>query len=540
MPNNLVQFSPPNASENASAETERKRRLFAWADRVLVDLGLAERVRQASTIDELRRVTFDTNAADVILAIRDALHPPRGQRAAHFAGMNDRALKKILKLRCHDMKKDREAELRSGASGSRQSAARDWTDDLQLDDQGGVLPLLVNLILFMGHHPDWQGVLAFDEFTAQVVIRRIPPWGDEAPDTPWTDHAETQARVWFQRQHIKATLGDVGRAVQAAARLNPFHPVRDYFNALLWDGTPRLSTWLKTYFRVDDSAYVRAIGPRYLISVVARIYQPGCQVDHMLVLEGPQGRLKSAALRTLAVHDKWFTDRLSHIASKDAIQEIAGVLIVELAEMDALIKASPSAVKSFLTRRHDRFRPPYGKHPVTLRRQCVFAGSINPPVGGYLKDPTGARRFWPVTCRGMIDRDDLERDRDQLWAEAVHRYRAGEPWWLETAALESLAAAEQKARFKVDPWQPRVERWIGRRTRVRLSEVLSGALRIAVVDQTRSAEMRVASILTGLGFTKHRFRREGEREWCYEREPTQQEGQEGTDRTDRPRIRERR
>ena len=107
----------------------------------------------------------------------------------------------------------------------------------------------------------------------------------------------------------------------------------------------------------------------------------------------PAGAAKSEALRTLAVNDSWFTDRLSHVGSKDAAMETSGVLIIEIAEMDALTKASSSAIKSFLTRRDDRFRPPYGKHMIDLPRQCVFAGSINPTAGGYLKDPTGARRF---------------------------------------------------------------------------------------------------------------------------------------------------
>ena len=111
--------------------------------------------------------------------------------------------------------------------------------------------------------------------------------------------------------------------------------------------------------------------------------------------------------------------------------------------MDALTKATSSAIKAFLTRRRDRFRPPYGKHTINLPRQCVFAATINPTAGGYLKDPTGARRFWPVACRGMIDRDGLEKVRDQLWAEAVHRFKAGAPWWLETPELEALATAEQ-------------------------------------------------------------------------------------------------
>jgi len=65
-------------------------------------------------------------------------------------------------------------------------------------------------------------------------------------------------------------------------------------------------------------------------------------------------------------------------------------------------------------------------------RKCVFAGTVNPPAGGYLKDPTGARRIWPVACHGVIDLEALERDRSQLWAEAVARFNAGAKWWLET------------------------------------------------------------------------------------------------------------
>jgi putative DNA primase/helicase len=360
------------------------------------------------------------------------------------------------------------------------------------------------LTRFLRWHPAWEGVLGFDEFRVRVVIRRPPPWGPEASDTPWTDHHESLTRIWFQHEGIFANLGDVGRAVQAAARHNSFHPVRDYFDGLVWDGTPRLGRWLVTYFHADDTPYVRAIGPRWLMSSPARVYRPGCQVDHTLVLEGQQGRLKSQALRALSKDQSWFTDRLSHIGSIDAAIEIAGIQIVELAEMAALAKAASSTSKSYLTRQQDRFRPPYGKHTINLRRQCVFAATINPPAGGYLKDPTGARRFWPVACHGMIDRDGIERDRDQLWAEAVVLFKAGAPWWLETQELEDLATAEQATRFKVDIWQETVEEWLGERKDVSIPEVLEHALEIAPQEVTRSAEMRVASILTNIGFTQYR------------------------------------
>jgi putative DNA primase/helicase len=312
-------------------------------------------------------------------------------------------------------------------------------------------------------------------------------------------------------------LGDVGRAVQAAARSNAFHPVREYLDALVWDRRPRLNTWLVTYFHAEDSDYIRAIGPRFAISAVARIYQPGCKVDYTPIFEGPQGKLKSEELRTLAVRDAWFTDRLSHVASKDAAIEIVGVWLVEIAEMDALTRASSSAMKAFLTRRFDRFRPPWARHLIRLQRQSVFARTINPPIGGYLKDATGARRFWPVACGGVIDRDGIERDRDQLWAEAAHRFKAGEKWWLETPELEALAAAEQAFRFKGDVWKEPVKRWIGRRIDVSVGEVSQGALGIKPRNLSHVDEIRIVEILKTLGFEKYRARRGSRRSNRYGR-----------------------
>jgi predicted P-loop ATPase len=518
----VIPFRASSAEEHAKAETGHKQQLFDWADRVLKQMGIIDKISQATSFDDLRKIVFDADTTDVELAIRDALHPVGGRKADCFAGMKEGGLKRILKSRFDEMKRERDDELRNpgrhgGAPGAK--PAYNWTDDLRLDAKGGVRPYLANLILFLRYHPKWAGVFAYNEFTAQVVINKRPPWGDEAPDTVLTDHHESLARTWFQREDIGAAMGDVGRAVQAAARSKAFHPVRDYFDALVWDGVPRLDTWLVTYLHVDDSEYARAVGPRFLISAVARIYQPGCKVDHVLVLEGPQGKLKSEALRTLAVRDAWFADRLSHVASKDAAQETAGVLVIEVAEMDALTRAAPSAMKAFITRRYDRFRPPFGKHPINRGRQCIFAGTINPTVGGYLKDPTGARRIWPVTCHGMIDRDGIERDRDQIWAEAVTRFHAGAKWWLETQALEALANVEQAARFKTDVWKAPIEKWIGKKKDISIAEVLEKGLGFAPRDVSHSAEIRIASILTDLGFTQIRPRNaDGGRSRRYSRE----------------------
>ena len=232
MPNNLIQFPPLDAEAHASAETARKQRLFAWADGVLREMGLAERIARASSLDELRKITFDPDAALVALAIREARHPASGVKADCFAGLSGGGLKRLLKMRFDGMKAEREAQLRH--QGGRQSAASNWTDNLKLDDKGGVRPILTNLILFLKHHPKWKSVLAYNQFTARVVIRKRAPWEQEAPDTEWNDHHESLTRVWFQNEDIiKAGQGDVGRAVQAAARSNPIHPVRDYLEALV-------------------------------------------------------------------------------------------------------------------------------------------------------------------------------------------------------------------------------------------------------------------------------------------------------------------
>ena len=174
--------------EHARAETDRKWRLFAWADFVLQRLGFTDRVVQANSVDELRKVTFDADTIEVALAIRDALHPVTGKREEYFVGLSDGGLKRLLKTRFIELKKKREQALRGGASGRR--ATRDWSDDLVLDDAGGVRPLLTNLILFLREHQMWKGVLAHDEFNARVVIRKRLPWGDETLDATWTDHHE--------------------------------------------------------------------------------------------------------------------------------------------------------------------------------------------------------------------------------------------------------------------------------------------------------------------------------------------------------------
>jgi predicted P-loop ATPase len=170
--------------------------------------------------------------------------------------------------------------------------------------------------------------------------------------------------------------------------------VRQKLDSLKWDGTSRIGDWLSLYPRVDGNEYTFAVGARWLISAVARIYDPRCKADCALILEGDQGLMKSTALKVLA--EPWFTDEIADLGSKDAAMQTRGVWVIEIAELDSMSRADVSKIKGFISRTTDRFRPSYEKRVIESRRQCVFAGSVNHCA--YLRDETGGRRFWPVAC----------------------------------------------------------------------------------------------------------------------------------------------
>lgn len=413
-----------------------------------------------------------------------------------------------------------------------------WRKDLIINNEGEPRPVLANAIHALRNAPEWKGVLSHNEFATTTVARKALPWSVGHAiweDREWSDRDDCLVADWLQRQGIMVPASIAGQAVEVVARDHLFHPVRDYLETLTWDGVPRIDAWLTAYLGAADSPYNRAIGPRWLISAIARIHTPGAQADCALILEGPQGIRKSSALRVLA--QPWFTDRLSDLGSKDAAMETKGVWVIEIAELDTMSRADVGTIKAFITRTCDRFRPPYGKRLVDLPRQCVFAGTVNPD-GGYLKDPTGGRRFWPVVC-GAINIVALERDRDQLWVEARDRFSAGEPWWLDTLDLETLAANEQADRYQGDAWDDLIRNYVEGRALadtnayrdltvdcrdpneplvdISVSEILEHALSIEKGRWTQADQNRVVRCLTSMGFEQYRARRGGDRERRYRR-----------------------
>ena len=375
--------------------------------------------------------------------------------------------------------------------------------------EGRILPVLANAIAAFRHAPEWGGVLAFNEFGFGTVALRPAPWGLVAKGA-WTDHEDRLAAEWLQKQGILVSAEIAGQAVQTAARDHPFHPVKTYLKGLHWDGVERLDQWLSRYLGAQDNPYSRAVGSRWMISAVARIFRPGTKADCCLILEGPQGIRKSTALHTLA--DEYFTDELADLGSKDAAMQTRGVWIIELSELDSLSNSEVGRIKAFMSRTTDRFRPPYGMRLVESPRQCVFAGTVNQNT--YLRDETGGRRFWPITC-GQITVDELARDRDQLWAEAKARFDSGEPWWLDTAELVRMASDQQLERYETDPWEEVIAPWIEDCPSVSIREVLEKCLQKPHALWTQTDKNRAGRCLRALGWERYRERRGSRLEWRY-------------------------
>lgn len=415
-----------------------------------------------------------------------------------------------------------------------------WFNRLRQDMAGTPERNEANVIIALTSDVAFAGVLAFDDFAQAIVVRQPLPWdGATGPfPRPWEDADEVRNAEWLQLRGVNVAPMVVGRAIGAVARDHRIHPVRDWLDHLRWDGMPRIETWTSTYLGAEPTAFHHTVGALWLISAVARIFRPGVKADHMLILEGPQGARKSTALKVLA-GEEWFTDELPELGSKDAAIHMQGIWIVEIAELDAIGRAEVSRIKAFLTRTADRFRPPYGRYTVEVPRQCVFAGTVNPDT--YLRDETGNRRFWPLRC-GTIDIAALARDRDQIWAEAVHRFREGAIWWIDDAALLAEARTEQESRYQGDAWDARIDRWLTHETRsvnrghagyedwqeeeiervdpirdVSVGEILEGALGIEPAKWTKIDQMRVGAWLKSRHWERYRRRTGEAREWRYRR-----------------------
>lgn len=284
-----------------------------------------------------------------------------------------------------------------------------------------------NCILILKNDPALANKFALDEFAHRLVALDDLPWRPLKDSTFWTDNDDACLRNYLSTRYDIKGKSVIDDALQEVMTKNKFHPVRDYLTALKWDGVNRVDTLFIDYIGAEDTDYIRAVTRKWLCGAVARVWHPGIKFDTAIVLYGEQGLGKSVILERLG--GKWFNNTLQDIKTKDALEQIQGSWINELAELAPTYKNDNEIVKAFLSRTTDRFRAPYGRRTEEYPRQCVFAGSTNNLL--FLKDRTGNRRFWPISGhRSLKTKNSWElsaEEVDQVWAEAYQLYLAGEP-----------------------------------------------------------------------------------------------------------------
>jgi predicted P-loop ATPase len=385
----------------------------------------------------------------------------------------------------------------------------EWQHELIRGDGGKPIPNLANALLALRNDEALADMFALDEMLHAPVLLR--PLSDE---TGFSPRAMTDVDVGLLQEKLqqiallRLSKDTTHQAVEIVAYQLRFHPVRDYLNGLTWDGTTRLRTWLIDYIGAERSPYVEKIGAMFLISMVARIFEPGCKTDHMLVIEGQQGELKSTACQVLG--GNWFSDHLPDIASagKDASQHLRGKWLIEVSELHAMGRAESAQLKSFISRQAERYRPSYGRREVIEPRQCVFVGTTN--RDSYLRDETGGRRFWPVKV-GTIDTDALAMDRDQLFAEAVKLYRDRVRWWPDRTFEKEHMMPEQAARYEGDVWEENIASYLETKSRVTVGEVARSALDIDTPRIGTADQRRISAALERLGWARERA--DGKTDW---------------------------
>jgi putative DNA primase/helicase len=403
-------------------------------------------------------------------------------------------------------------------SARSRKAPEGWESELRTNKEGLVKKTIANVELIFRHHDAWRNLIVRDCFAERIMAVKDDFDGREPPEIapgPWSDVATTRARVWLANVYgIEADSGLIDSVVDSVADRNKRHPVREYLRSVKWDANQRLPGMLHSYFGASDNLYHSEIGKMWMIAGVARVMQPGCRADNMLVLIGSQGTRKSTALQILS--KDWGADTQIRIGDHDALQSLHGIWIYEIAELASIKGARDiEMVKGFITSRVDHYRPPYGRRPIDAARQNIFAGSTNESTPLY---DTENRRFWTVDCN-FIDTSALERDVDQLWAEALVRYESGEPWHPSTGEIVSACREEQSKHTREDPWEPIVEKWLRKFPRdfevspgkwerfeggLTTSDALCGALKMSPDRIDGYSGARMGRILRELGLEVRR------------------------------------
>lgn len=371
--------------------------------------------------------------------------------------------------------------------------------------KAGMLPRINNIFNIVKIEKDENLVDLFrlNEFTGEVEYMRDSIWGGKAgrelEDKDIIFILGYLAKKYFF-EPPKSVIGD---AVVLLASENRIHPVKKYLESLSWDGKNRLDMWLQRITGADNNEYVHSCGRKILCAAVHRIYNPGEKFDHMLILEGKQRLLKSTTVEVLG--HPWYAPINMIENAKDAVDVMHGKWFLEMEELAAMRKPDVEHIKSFISRKTDRVRLSYGRRAADFPRQSVIIGTLN-PIGDnqYFKDVSGNTRFWPIVCKKKIDLDWLRENKDQLFAEALKKYK-GERLFLDTNVSIEIAEQEQQARQLEDTWEDIIEEWIGIKNAVTPLEVLTMAIGFQKDKIQHSNIVRVGICMRKLGWLPRKF-----------------------------------
>ncbi len=378
---------------------------------------------------------------------------------------------------------------------------QNWEEDLMRTEKGNLKQNTHNLLLIIENDPDFSNV-RFNEFTKTTLIN-----GEKLE----TAVLVRLAAVIEKKYSLPGALTEKTLApiCETVAKKRPFHPILDWLEGLKWDRVLRIDRLFKKYYGTQQlEDYIQAVSRNFMIGAVARIYRPGCKLDNMVVLEGKQGIKKSSSLKAL-FGDEFTSEVKASPDSKDFDQALHGMWCLEFAELDSLQRADITRIKMQLSTQSDWVRLPYKPSYQSFPRQSVFVGTTNDD--GYLKDPTGARRFWPVKCI-QVDIEGIRHDREQLFAEAVHRFKAGESWW----EIPPGAEEEQDLRFQHDVWEEYILPFLAGKDEITMAEIFGEeCLNARKYQSDRAMQIRVGNILKRHGWEKKRVRTNSGRAYTY-------------------------
>ncbi len=348
--------------------------------------------------------------------------------------------------------------------------------------------------------PEWMGVWQYDEFKRQLIAVD-PPMKLDAETTGLSDSDVTAVVTWFEANGMLVSDKQVASAIQVAAKLCSFHPVREYLMGLPSPLLGGLLDGLAARVLGNPTASAATFLKLFLVSAVRRILVPGTKVDTMLVLYSPkEGRFKSQLAEAL-FGAEWFRDQMPALDGRDASHALEGSWGIEIPELDRIMRAETSTTKEFLSRRVDKYRAFGTGSKIEYPRQCVFIGTTNYP--DFLESDTGNRRFWPVEVFGIIDLAFVKANRDAIWSEAVALALTNMPHWLDEAQ-EEAAAAVRVGFDKRDPWHEAVESYclgrdeIGTTAQIYLERIAVGEDG-ALSKATKRHTDRISAILRKLG-----------------------------------------